>query len=113
MDTDSKFLLWYSEIHDNVDLVMGMKNIFELEGVIDSRESCFSFLSRSIPFIPVTTVEIAPELQKMVMVEAPFVEELSGMPMVKILGHENANHKHDKTEIYPEQGSFEDYKQNT
>ena len=34
-----------SEIHDNVDLVMGMKNIFELEGVIDSRESCFSFLS--------------------------------------------------------------------
>ena len=25
-----------SEIHDNVDLVMGMKNIFELEGMIDS-----------------------------------------------------------------------------
>ena len=25
-----------SEIHDNVDLVMGMKNTFELEGVIDS-----------------------------------------------------------------------------
>ena len=39
-----------SEIHDNVDLVMGMKNIFELEGMIDSPDSCFSFLSRSIPF---------------------------------------------------------------
>ena len=25
-----------SKIHDNIDLVMGMKNIFELEGVIDS-----------------------------------------------------------------------------
>ena len=25
-----------SEIHENVDLVMGIKNIFELEGVIDS-----------------------------------------------------------------------------
>ena len=74
-----------SEIHDNVDLVMGMKNIFELEGVIDSRESCFSFLSRSIPFFPVTIVEIAPGSQKMVMVDAPFVEELSGMAMVKIL----------------------------
>ena len=24
-----------SKIHDNIDLVMGMKNIFELEGVID------------------------------------------------------------------------------
>ena len=74
-----------SKIHDNVDLVMGMKNIFELEGVIDSRESCFSFLSRSIPFVPVMTVEIAPASQKMVMVDAPFVEELSGMAMVKIL----------------------------
>ena len=45
-----KIFTLVSEIHDNVDLVMGMKNIFELEGVIDSRESCFSFLSRSIPF---------------------------------------------------------------
>ena len=72
-----------SEIHDNVDLVMGMKNI--LEGVIDSRDSCFSFLSRSIPFFPMMTVEIAPELQKMVIIEAPFIEELSGMAMVKIL----------------------------
>ena len=74
-----------SEIHDNVDLVMGMKNIFELEGVIDSREFYFSFLSRSIPFFPVMTVEIAPASQKMVMVDAPFIEELSGMAMIKIL----------------------------
>ena len=80
-----KIFTLVSEIHDNVDLVMGMKNIFELEGVIDSRESCFSFLSRSIPFFPVTTVEIAPASQKMVMVDTPFVEELSGMAMVKIL----------------------------
>ena len=74
-----------SKIHDNVDLVMGMKNIFELEGVIDSRDSCFSFLSRSILFFPVLTVEIAPTSQKMVIIEAPFIEELSGMAMVKIL----------------------------
>ena len=32
-----------------------------------------------------TTVEITPKLQKMVIVEAPFIEELSGMAMVKIL----------------------------
>ena len=32
-----------------------------------------------------TTVEIAPASQKMVMVDAPFVEELSGMAIVKIL----------------------------
>ena len=65
-----------SKIHDNVDLVMGMKNIFELEGVIDSRDSCFSFLSRSIPFFPVMTVEIAPKSQKMVIVEAPFYRRI-------------------------------------
>ena len=80
-----KIFTLVSEIHDNVDLVMGMKNIFELEGVIDSRESCFGFLSRSIPFFPITEVEIAPTSQKMVMIEAPFIEELSGMVTVKIL----------------------------
>ena len=74
-----------SKIHDNVDLVMGMKNIFELEGVIDSQDSCFSFLSRSITFFPVMTVEITPASQKMVIIEAPFIKELSGMAMVKIL----------------------------
>ena len=74
-----------SKLHDDVDLVMGMKNIFKLEGVIDLQDSCFSFLSRSIPFFPVKTVEIAPESQKMVIIEAPFIEELSGMAMVKIL----------------------------
>ena len=30
-------------------------------------------------------VEIAPEMQKMVIVEAPFIDELSGMAIVKIL----------------------------
>ena len=80
-----KIFTLVSEIHDNVDLVMGMKNIFELEGVNNSTESCLSFLSRSIPFFPVTTLEIAPKSQKMVIIEAPFIKELSGMAMVKIL----------------------------
>ena len=67
-----KIFTLVTKIHDNVDLVMGMKNIFELEGVIDLRGSCFSLLSSSIPFFPVMTVEIAPKSQKMVVVEAPF-----------------------------------------
>ena len=41
-----------SEIFANVDMVLGIKNLFELEGVIDSRESSFRFLSRSIPIFP-------------------------------------------------------------
>ena len=38
-----------SEIHENVDLVLGIKNIFELEGVINSRDCNFEFLNRSVP----------------------------------------------------------------
>ena len=66
-----------SEIHESVDLVLGIKNVLELEGVIDSHDSCFSFLNRSIPFFPNEKTEICPKVQKMVIVEAPFVEELS------------------------------------
>ena len=39
-----------SEIHENMDLVFGIKNIFELEGVINMWESCFNFLNRLMPF---------------------------------------------------------------
>ena len=39
-----------SKIHENVDLVLGIKNIFELEGVVDSQDSCLSFLNRSVLF---------------------------------------------------------------
>ena len=38
-----------SEIHENVDVVLGIQNLFELEGVIDSGP-LLSFLNRSIPF---------------------------------------------------------------
>ena len=38
------------EIHDNVDLVMGMKNIFELEGVIDSRDPVSVFSADQFHF---------------------------------------------------------------
>ena len=33
-----------------MDLVLGIKNIFASEGIINSQESCFSFLNRLIPF---------------------------------------------------------------
>ena len=107
-----KIFTLVSKIHDNIDLVMGMKNIFELEGVIDLPDSCFSFLSRSIPFFPVLTVEIAPTSQKMVIIEAPFIEELSGMAMVKILDMKEQTTKHDKIKIHLKQSGFEDHKQN-
>ena len=41
-----------SEIHENVDLVLGIKNVFELEGIINSRDCQFEFLNRSVPIYP-------------------------------------------------------------
>ena len=56
-----------SEIHKNVDLVLGIKNLFELEVVIDSYNSCLSFLNRSIPFFPKEKVEVQLKEQKLMV----------------------------------------------
>ena len=36
-----------SEMQENIDLVLGIKNVFELEGVINSGDCCFKFLNWS------------------------------------------------------------------
>ena len=74
-----------SEIFDNVDIVLGIKYLFELEGVIDSRESSFRFLSRLIPIFPREQVIVKPEEKKLIPIEIPFIEEISGMAIVKII----------------------------
>ena len=38
-----------SEIHENVDLVLGIKNVFKLLGITNSEDCCFNFLNRSLP----------------------------------------------------------------
>ena len=73
------------EIHENVDLVLGIKNIFGLEGVIYLHESCFNFLNRSISFFSREQIILKPKEQKYIIVEALFVEEISGMTIVKML----------------------------
>ena len=74
-----------SEIHENVDLVLGIKNVFELEGVIHSRDCCFKFLNRSIPIFPEKEIILKPSEQKLVKVKAPFIVEISGMAIIEIL----------------------------
>ena len=74
-----------SEIHENVDLVLGMKNVFELEGVINSRDCCFKFLNRSVPIFPEKETVLKPSEQKLIKVKAPFVDGISGIAIIKIL----------------------------
>ena len=74
-----------SEIHDNIDLVLGMKNVFQLEGVIDTWDSSCKFLNRSLPFFSKEQVIVKPKERKFVKIEAPFIDEISGLAIVKIL----------------------------
>ena len=74
-----------SEIHDNVDLVLGMKNAYDLEGIIDMWDSSFRFLNRSIPFFSKEQVVVKPKEKKFIKIDAPFVDEISGLAIVKML----------------------------
>ena len=74
-----------SEIHENVDLVLGIKNVFELEEVINSRDCRFEFLNRSVPIYLEKEVILKPDEQKLVKVKAPFIDQISGLAIIKII----------------------------
>ena len=74
-----------SEIHKNVDLVLGIKNVFELEVVINSRDCRFKFLNRSVPIYSEKELILKPDEQKLVKVRAPFVDDISGLAIIKII----------------------------
>ena len=70
------------EIHENIDLVLGIKNVFKLEGV---RDCCFKLLNRSIPIFPYNRMIVKPNEQKIIKVKAPFIDEISGLAIVIML----------------------------
>ena len=74
-----------SEIHENIDLVLGIKNVFELGGVINSRDCQFEFLNRSIPIYPEKEIILKPHEQKLVKVRAPFIDEILGLAIIKFI----------------------------
>ena len=80
-----KIYMFVSEIHENVDLVLGIKNVFELEGVFNSQEWCFSFLNRSLPIFPKEKVIVKLGEQKIVKIEAPFTDEFSSLAIIEFL----------------------------
>ena len=89
-----------SEIHDNVDLAMGMKNIFILEGVIGLQDSCFSFFSRSIPFFPNDSSRDCTKNTKDGHSRSSFHRRVIRNGHSKNFRHEKTSHKHDQVEIH-------------
>ena len=54
-----------SEIHENVDLVLSIKNVFELEGAINFKGLLqFEFLNRSVPIYPEKEIILKPDEQR-------------------------------------------------
>ena len=74
-----------SKIHKNVDIVLGIKNVFKLEGIINLWECCFSFLNRSIPMFLKEETVLKPKEQKLIKIEAPFLDEISALAIIKLL----------------------------
>ena len=59
--------------------------MFELEGIINSRDWRFEFLNSSVPIYPEKELILKPDEQKLVKVRAPFVDEISGLAIIKII----------------------------
>ena len=74
-----------SEIHENVDILLGVKNVFELGGVINLQECCFSSLNHSLPIFPKDKVIRKLGEHKLVKVEAPCTDEISSLAIIKLL----------------------------
>ena len=73
------------ESHENVDSVLDIKDVFKLEGVINSRDCSFKFLNRSVPIFPENCTILKPSERKLIKVKAPYVDEISGLAIVKML----------------------------
>ena len=74
-----------SKIHETVDLVLGIKMFFELEGVINSRDCRFEFLNRSVPIYLEQEIILKPDEQNLVKVKALFIDDISGLAIIKII----------------------------
>ena len=74
MVTDLRSIPWCLKYMRMWTWFFCIKNVFELEGVINSRDFRFEFLNRSVPIYPEKELILKPDEQKLVKVRAPFVD---------------------------------------
>ena len=74
-----------SEIQQNMDIKLGIKNMFEIEGEISCRTSQFRFLNRSLPIFTLSTHRIKVGTKAYVKAKVPLVEKLPGHAIAKLL----------------------------
>ena len=59
--------------------------MFEIEGIISSWECYFGFLNRSVLIFPKERIILKLKEQKLVKIDAPFPDEISGLAIIKLL----------------------------
>ena len=74
-----------SEIQQNMDIILGVKNMSEAEGEISCRTSQFKFLNGSLPIFTLSTHRIKVGAKANVKAKVPFIEKLSGHAIAKLL----------------------------
>ena len=74
-----------SEIQQNMDIILGIKNMFEIEGEISCCTSQFRFLNRSLPIFTLSSHRIKVGAKAYVKAKVPFIEKLSGHVIAKLL----------------------------
>ena len=52
---------------------------------MNSRDCCFKFLNQSVPIFLEHNIILKPNEQKLIKVNAPFIDEILGLAIVKIL----------------------------
>ena len=70
-------------LHESIDLVIGMKNMVELEGILNTRNSSFDFLSRSIPIYPQNDLKVKPRGKAYIKIVAPFQKQINARAIAK------------------------------
>ena len=75
-----------SEIQDNIEHIIGVKNMFQLEDELSCRHSGFKFLNRSVLIFSVEDYNIPPKGKGQVKIKTTFHEQLSGIIISKVFG---------------------------
>ena len=95
-----KIFTLVSKIHDNVDLVMGMKNIFELEGVIHACEINSLVFSADQSHFSSHNRRDCTKAAKDSYIKGLFHRRIIRNGHGKNFRHERVIHKHDKIEVH-------------
>ena len=72
-------------LHESIDVVIGMENMVELEGILNTRTSSFDFLSHSIPIYPLNDLKVKPGGKAYIKIVAPFQKQINTRAIAKVL----------------------------